>query len=419
MGVKLTDKVCKEAASPNAGAVAIYDSEMPGFGLRTTAAGVKAFVLRYRVKSSGDERSFTIGKYPAWSVLAARKEAALLRQRIDRGGDPRGEAKKERGEPTVKELAKRYVEEWLPRKRASGRKRDKEMLEADILPALGKLKVRSVSYADIYDLHRKVTKRGAPIRANRVLSCASKMFALAVVPWGYRADNPCRGIERNPENQRERFLSPDEIGRLVFALKAYPPPRRRRPRESDAEQRETVVQGRHAANCVLFLMLTGARSSEAMGAIWRQFDLTAGTWTKQASTVKQDKLHHVPLNGPARQLLASIGPKAALPGDFVFPGRKKGQPLKQVRSCWGSVTKAAGISDAKPHDLRHTYASLLASGGSSLALIGRMLGHSSPRTTARYAHFFTDPLREAAERVGAVVMPEGEGAEVVKLVGNR
>jgi site-specific recombinase XerD len=71
------------------------------------------------------------------------------------------------------------------------------------------------------------------------------------------------------------------------------------------------------------------------------------------------------------------------------------------------------------HDIRHSYASVLASSGSTLALIGRMLGHASPRTTARYSHFFTDPLREAAERVGAVVAPASEGAEVVPLAAGQ
>jgi integrase len=393
MAVKLTDKVVKGAASPDAGNAITWDSEIPGFGLRTTAAGVKAFVINYR--ASGIERRKTIGQYPAWSVAAARVEAAELRQRIDRGEDPLAAERQERGEPTVRELAERYIEEWLPRKRPSGQARDKAMIAADILPVLGKVKVKAVTYADVNDLHRRVSKR-APIRANRVLACASKMFGLAATVWGYRTDNPCKGIERNAETQRERFLSPEEISRLVVALKAYP--------------------GRAAADCLLFLLLTGARSGEAMGATWGQIDLAAGTWTKSSSHTKQAKLHHVPLNAPALQLLASIRPADARSVDYVFPGRRRGEPLKQLRWAWENVTETAGVTGARIHDIRHSFASVLASSGSSLALIGRMLGHSSPRTTARYSHFFVDPLREAAERVGSIVIAEGTGAEVVPLV---
>jgi integrase len=68
------------------------------------------------------------------------------------------------------------------------------------------------------------------------------------------------------------------------------------------------------------------------------------------------------------------------------------------------------------HDLRHTYASVLASSGLSLPIIGALLGHTQPDTTARYAHLLDDPLRVATERVGAIVTGNGDGkAEVIEL----
>jgi len=66
------------------------------------------------------------------------------------------------------------------------------------------------------------------------------------------------------------------------------------------------------------------------------------------------------------------------------------------------------------HDLRHTYASVLASAGLSLPIIGQLLGHTTPTTTARYAHLFDDPLRAAAERAGAIITGKPP-AEVVPL----
>ena len=67
-------------------------------------------------------------------------------------------------------------------------------------------------------------------------------------------------------------------------------------------------------------------------------------------------------------------------------------------------------ADARMHDLRHTYASILASHGLSLPIIGSLLGHTQAQTTQRYAHLMDDPLRAATERVGAVVSgrPAGE-----------
>ena len=70
------------------------------------------------------------------------------------------------------------------------------------------------------------------------------------------------------------------------------------------------------------------------------------------------------------------------------------------------------------HDLRHTYASVLASSGLSLPVIGALLGHATPTTTHRYAHLFDDPLRAATERASAIITGK-PSAEIVPLKGGR
>ena len=90
-------------------------------------------------------------------------------------------------------------------------------------------------------------------------------------------------------------------------------------------------------------------------------------------------------------------------GDYVFPGRLPGQPLKEIKNFWAGVCKRTRIEDARIHDLRHTYASILASEGLSLPVIGALLGHTQPNTTARYSHLFDNPLRDAADRVGSII----------------
>jgi integrase len=143
------------------------------------------------------------------------------------------------------------------------------------------------------------------------------------------------------------------------------------------------------------LLLTGARRGEVLSMRWA--DLTEKTWSKPPSSTKQNKHHEVPLSAPARALLASIReeqaaqhPKRPL-GEFVFPSTGKKGHLVEVKKGWATLTKAVGIKGLRLHDLRHSYASAHASGGASLPLIGALLGHSSPTTTARYAHLFQDP----------------------------
>ena len=217
------------------------------------------------------------------------------------------------------------------------------------------------------------------------------MFALAI-KWDWRSDNPARGIEKYLEEKRERYLSQDELARLTAALAEYP--------------------NQTAANAIRLLLLTGARKGEALSATWGQLDLEAGVWTKPSAHTKQKKLHRVPLSAPAMQLLSEMKSNAA--SDHVFTGRAPGEPLQDIKGAWETIRKAANIEDVRVHDLRHTYASILASAGLSLPIIGALLGHTQPSTTARYAHLYDDPLRKATETVGAIVAGQ-KPAEIVPL----
>ena len=99
-----------------------------------------------------------------------------------------GERHSERAAPTVKDLADRYIEQHLPKKRPASRQEDQTMLDQIVLPRLGKLKVAKVRHGDIDRLHREISKR-VPIRANRCVALLSKMFSLAI-KWEMRTDTP-------------------------------------------------------------------------------------------------------------------------------------------------------------------------------------------------------------------------------------
>src|SRR4029434_3919203 len=133
-----------------------------------------------------------------------------LKQTVDRGGDPLGDIKATRGAPTVNDLRDRFLEVYLPRKRLSTQYTYRTQIEGEIRPALRTLKVAEVTFADTDGFHRKLTKRGTPYRANRVLALLSRMFSLAI-RWQWRSDNPCRGVERNQEHKRRRYLTADEL----------------------------------------------------------------------------------------------------------------------------------------------------------------------------------------------------------------
>ena len=185
---------------PLAGTEFFYDDWIGGFGCRVTAAGGRAFVLNFYRRADGRERRFTIGGFPEWSVAAAREEAKRLKREIDGGADPVGDQQKNRAAPTVADLAARFEHDYVPRKRPSTQRVYRQQIAADILPALGRMRWRPFGLRMWTFSITRLSAR-APTYANRTLAVVSKMFSLAI-RWGWRNDNPCRGIERNQEEKR-------------------------------------------------------------------------------------------------------------------------------------------------------------------------------------------------------------------------
>ena len=378
LGAHLTDALVKRLPKPDRGNRLTFDDAVSGFAARITSAGHRGFVLNYELASR--QRRYTIGALGDWTTAAARSEARRLRQSIDRGEDPMAEIEAQRAAPTVDELCTRFEQEHLPRKRQGTADDYRQMIANHIRPHFGPhSKVQDVRFADIEALHRKITSVGLPYAANRCVAVLSKMFSLAI-QWHWRETNPTRGIERNIEFRRRRYLKSDEQARLIQAL--------------------TDHQDLQIANIIRLLLLTGARKGEILGMRWADLDLAAGIWSKPASSTKQKQDHVVPLSAPARQLLSTIDNNG---GEYVFPGPGKTGHVTEIKKSWAAILKRAGITGLRIHDLRHSFASQLASGGASLPLIGSLLGHSSPVTTARYAHLFQDPQRAAVERVGAAI----------------
>jgi integrase len=249
-------------------------------------------------------------------------------------------------------------------------------------------------------ISQSIGRGGKPrkVRANRILTICSKMFALSLVskagentPWRNAAQgNPCKGIQKNHEEARERFFSQAELAAISDALAKYPGV---------------------AADCVRLIMLTGARPAEAIKATWEEFDKEPGYWIKPSAHVKQRRVHKLPLNPSAKELIERLRRKRG--SKWLFPGDKPNEHLAALHHVWTHVRKETGIGkSARIYDLRHTFASVGAGGGLSLLIIGKLLGHTQARTTERYAHLTSDALREATEKIDKVITGKGKGAVV-------
>ncbi len=373
----------------------IWDTEVPGFGLRIWPSGKRVFIYQYRTKHKQTRRP-VIGAYGPMRPEQARQVAREWAVAVQQGGDPGGERRAARGAPTVADLAGRYMAEHaLAKKKPRSAKSDESNLRNHVVPALGHKKVAAITRADIAKLHHAM--RGTPGAANRVLALLSKMFNLAE-RWGLRPDgtNPCRHIDRNPERKMERFLSGEEIGRLGAAL-------------AEAERTRTELPSAIAA--IRLLLFTGCRLSEILTVQWDQVDYERSCLRLPESKTGAKVVY---LSPPALEVLSGIERQEGNP--YAITGAKPGSHLVNLRKPWHRIRERAGLADVRLHDLRHSFASMAAIGGLSLPMIGALLGHTQPQTTARYAHLLDDPVKQAmsmvGERISAALNPS-ETSEVV------
>ena len=359
------------------------------FGVKVTAAGARVYVAQYRIGRR--VRRYTIGKHGApWTPDLARKEAARILTLVDSGVDPMATKTAARAAPTVRELAERFMREHVQAKRkTTTAKLYKGILDKVILPALGGRAVADVTRADVAALHHR--HRTTPVHANRMLLLISKLMNLAE-RWGLRVDgsNPARHVERFPEQARQRYLSADEFHRLGAAMAAAARGPVRVPGETGP-----VTLSPMALSAIGLLIFTGARRGEVLGLEWAHVDLEHGLLTLPTS---KTGFKVVQLNAPARAILAALPRVAGNP--YVLPGLRRGQHLVNVNDTWTAVRAIAGLKDLRLHDLRHSHASVGAGEGLSLPILGALLGHSQPATTARYAHLAVSPLRAASELIG-------------------
>jgi integrase len=259
------------------------------------------------------------------------------------------------------------VERWRAVVRLTRRPRTAadyaRLMDRHVLPRFGQGEPRGITRNAVEAWHGDIAAR-TPIEGNRALAVLSS-FCSWLQHDRLIEHNPCKGIKRRPENQRHVFLDADEIAAAHKALKAD--------------------RDRGAALALRLALLTGCRIGEALSLTAGQVDLKRALWIKPSSTTKTKRLHIVPLQ---RDALAVVGELL----EIGVPDHDR------CRRVWERVRKTLGRPEVRIHDLRHSRASALARNGASLLQIGRVLGHTAPATTARYAHLIDRDLVDLVER---------------------
>lgn len=365
-------------ASGDVKAIEYTDTEIPGFKLAVTKTGRKTFSLRYTFRDQ--KRAARIGEFPATSLAQARSIALEMRGLLDRGIDPQENRDREKGSPTLAAFAEEYL--TYAKQHLRSWKATEGRLRLHIVPRFGRKRLCDLTRREIELYIASVRQSHTPATANRFLCVISSLYRQAIA-WEQADSNPCAGIPRAKENnQRQRFLSPDEIGRLLVALDNAPNP--------------------IAAASLKFLLLSGLRRQEALSMRWEHVD-----FERRVAFIphtKTGRSRYLQLNQAACEILERLDTRDKSPWVFAST-RDPAKPIDDPRKTFWRALKAAGIEDhIRIHDLRHTFASIAVNSGQSLYAVQGLLSHSSPQMTQRYAHLASSSLREASQAVADVVV---------------
>jgi integrase len=379
----------------------IWDGELPCFGVRVRESGAKSYIVHYRAGRGrkAAQRKYTLGSASKLTPDDARSLAKQIIGDVARDDDPAAVRTRKRREMTIREVAALYLAEHVKaHNKPSWADEIELILDARILPEFGARRIGDLTRADIKRWHSRMV--GSPYRANRCLAVLRKMLSLAHREWEMRDDNPAIGIKSFPEKRRERFFSTDELRAIGKWLNAV---------EREAKELPAFVLATR------LMLLTGMRIGEVTSLKWSDVDLSVSLIRLRDAKAGA---RTVPLNSQAVALLANVDRRGA----YVcqLEGARDVMTRFDYHAFWKRLAAAAGLKNSRPHDCRHTVATLGAMAGGTAFTLRDLLGHKTVAVTSGYVARTVDPIRELSQsvgnRIGAALAPNSEGtAEIHNL----
>jgi integrase len=410
---KITKKAV-DAAIPNGRDYVIWDSELPGFGLRVFASGKRSYVLQYR--SLGRSRRYTIGLHGVWTPETARLEAKAQLGRIARGDNPAEEKQLDHQALTVKQLCDLYkadLEAGLILGKGGRPKRAKTIytdlgrIKRHIIPLLGTRRVKDLTRADATKLLKdvmagktrttvktdklrgKAIVRGGPGTASRTLGLFGAILTYAINA-GIIDSNPAHGIRKPKDQVRQRRLTEAEYRTLGQML--------------------AEIRSEHSfstsADIIRLLALTGCRRSEIIGLRWDEVDFE-GSCLRLAESKEGYSIRPVGL--PVLEFLEER--QSFVESDFIFTGLRHSPVFGAFPHQWDRIFKGSALEGVTAHVLRHSFASLANDLGFTEVTIAALVGHAKGSVTSKYIHTLDAALVMAADTIAGYVQALLDGVE--------
>ena len=430
MKMNLTKTAIKELAKPEKGRLTVFDASVPGFCIRITCNDARVF---YACRWNGRQMKWArLGVFPEMTVDDARSLAREKNAQILDGEDPNAEKRANREAADVGDLWEAYKAEQLPDKKPGTATEYERLYDAHIA-AWKDRPAKSITSEDCEVLKTRVGREHGKYTANRTLAVISGMFSSMGHRFGLaKRWTPTAGVEKFPEQERDRVLSPEELSKVMAAIKA--------------EDNETIRDYFH------MLLYTGARKSNVAEMSWQNISEQRGTWTIPGEQFKNGSPLVVTLVPEALAILHRRHKTNPSDSPFVFPARfvtqaavdqakahrasglstyetAKLMGISQTTVCtitaegyklqpptcfdgagvaWTRIKERASITERTTiHDLRRTFCTNLIEAGVALPHVSAAVGHRSMETTQKHYAIARQAQVADAHRIGVASMLAG------------
>lgn len=288
------------------------------------------------------------------------------------GGDPLAAKHEKPSTPTYGELCTLHLEHSCRLRSYSS---IETIMRLHVLPRWSRIPLDQITTQAVAKWLGEKSDQGlAPATVEKIRVMFGRSFELArqwAIPGGDK--NPVRGV-RGPkfDNGRQRYLSAEEVGRLL-----------------EAAGKSLNVQLRPL---IAIAVLTGARLGEIRMARCEDIDLDRRSWL---IPVAKTKPRYVPLSQAAIDIIQALPRFEGCP--WLLPNPETRKPFVSIKHAWQKARRDARLPGLRIHDLRHSAASFMINSGVDLFAVGKVLGHADYKSTMRYSHLANEGLLSAVE----------------------
>ena len=349
----LTDLTVRSLAASSEKRTELWDTKLPGFGVRVSPSGTKTFVLLYYL--NGRKHRLSLGRFPFVTLAEARGKALTALGQSKKGLDPKQAAPKPSRTLRFEYVVEEFVEKHCRvHNRASTANETARLLHARFVPKWRGRDIRTIDRAEVLAVLDAAITAKTPSAANHALSAVRKFFSWCV-ERGLTEQHPCQGLSRPaPSKSRDRVLTDAELASVWRAA-------------DDTGFPMGII--------TKLLILTAQRRGEVAGMRWREVDFDEKVWTIPGERTKNKRLHAIPLSPTALAILMSV---PRINEQFVFPARgSETEVISGFSKMKPKLAAQTGVINWTLHDLRRTAATGLARLGIPPHVVERILNHTT------------------------------------------